>query len=70
MSATRIYIVTTPQGENLVEAINPSQAVKAVTHAGVTVAAASSKDVARLLGAGKTLISVAAVEAVAEAVPA
>jgi len=61
MSATRIYIVTTPQGENLVEALNPSQAVKAVTHAGVTVAAAGSKEVARLLGAGKTLISAAPV---------
>ena len=60
MSTTRIYIVTTPAGEHLVEAQNPSQAVKAITHAGVTVSAASTKDVARLLGAGVALVDASA----------
>jgi len=58
MSTTRIYVVKTKTGEHLVEAPNPSQAVKTVTHAGVTVTAASTKDVARLLGAGVKLLSI------------
>ena len=63
MSTTRMYVVKTPAGENLVEAANPSQAIRAVTHAGVTCEAASSKDVARLMSAGVKLIDASAAPA-------
>ena len=56
MSKTRMYVVKTPTGENLVEAANPSQAIRAVVNAGVTCDAASSKDVYRLMQAGAKVI--------------
>ena len=54
--STRMYVVKTPTGENLVEASNPSQAIRAVVTAGVTCEAASSKDVFRLMQAGAKVI--------------
>ena len=60
MATSRMYVVTVKGDENLVEAANPSQAVRAVTLAGVACKAASAKDVARLLGAGKKLIDASA----------
>ena len=63
MANTRMYVVDVRGDENLVEAVNPSQALKAVTQAGVSCRAASSKDVARLMGAGKPLIDATATAA-------
>jgi hypothetical protein len=58
-----MYVVDVRGDENLVEAVNPSQALKAVTQAGVSCRAASSKDVARLMSSGKTLIDATATPA-------
>lgn len=55
MAKTRIYLVTTPTGPHLVEALNPSQAIRHVTTAGVTCEAATSMDVAKHMGAGVKL---------------
>jgi hypothetical protein len=55
MAQSRIYVVKTAAGEHLVEAANPSQAIRFITFSGVTCDAASSKDVARLLNAGVKL---------------
>jgi hypothetical protein len=49
---TRIYLIKTPNGEFLVEARTPAQAIKHVTHSGVEYKAASSKDVATLMRKG------------------
>ena len=53
--ATRIYIVKTRNEVHLVEAANPSQAIRHVTTAGVTCEAASSKDVAEHMSKGVKL---------------
>ena len=58
MAETRIYVVTTPAGKRLVEAPNPSKAIRFVTHAGVTCEAASAREVAVLMSEGLKLESI------------
>jgi len=55
MANTRIYIVNVNGQRHLVEASNPSQAIRHVTTAGVTCEAASSKQVAETMAAGVKL---------------
>ena len=55
MADSRIYIITTPTAKHLVEAKTPSQAIRHVTHAGVTYKAASARDVVNAQKEGVTV---------------
>jgi hypothetical protein len=52
MAAKRIYVVTTADGERLVEASSKSQAVTYVANSTITAEVASQSDLVRLVGDG------------------